>query len=160
MRTSLNLIKACSVGFIVLCGSLGSKAQLVSEKLDPQVAPVELPMLGHVDFLTSCAPAVKLSFNNAVALLHSFEFEEAIAGFQAIERQDPSCSMAAWGIAVSRLARRGADAPKDVLQRSWTELQPALLHPAATPREQEYLDAIEVQYRGFETDSSSVRGDR
>jgi hypothetical protein len=51
---------------------------------------------------------MKLSFNNAVALLHYFEFEEAIPGFQAIERQHPSCSMAAWGIAVSRLARRGA----------------------------------------------------
>jgi len=160
MRTFLNLIKVCSVGFIVLWGSLGSKAQLASEKLDPHVAAAEVSKLGHVDFLTSCAPAVEQSFNNAVALLHSFEFEEAIAGFQAIERQDLSCSMAAWGIAISRLARRGADAPKDVLQRGWTELQPALLHPATTPREQEYLDAIAVRYRRFETDSSSVRGDR
>jgi hypothetical protein len=34
--------------------------------------------LGQVDFPVSCAPAAQQQFNRAVAILHSFWYEEAI----------------------------------------------------------------------------------
>src|SRR5690349_20289017 len=58
--------------------------------------------LGTVAFPTSCAPAVQPTFNRAVALLHSFEFRDAIAGFNEVLAGDSTCAMAWWGIALSR----------------------------------------------------------
>ena len=58
--------------------------------------------LGTVNFTTSCSAAAQLAFNRAVALLHSFEFGQAIDGFGATLKTDPSCAMAEWGVALSR----------------------------------------------------------
>ena len=58
--------------------------------------------LGTVHFVTSCSAAAQTSFDRAVALLHSFEFGRAIAGFDATLKTDPGCTISYWGIALSR----------------------------------------------------------
>lgn len=58
--------------------------------------------LGTVHFATSCAPAVIAAFDRAVALLHSFSYEEADAGFADVAARDPACAMAYWGRAMTR----------------------------------------------------------
>ena len=40
--------------------------------------------LGTVTFATSCNPEVQPQFNRAVALMHSFQFRNAIEAFDAI----------------------------------------------------------------------------
>jgi hypothetical protein len=57
--------------------------------------------VGSVHFATSCAKTVGLSFNRAVALLHSFQYEQTRQAFAEISVQDPTCAMAEWGIAMS-----------------------------------------------------------
>src|SRR5690349_5662742 len=57
--------------------------------------------VGSVHFATSCSPAVEKDFNRAVALLHSFQYEQTRAAFEAIAQKDPSCAMAQWGVAMS-----------------------------------------------------------
>src|SRR5262245_28370396 len=57
--------------------------------------------LGRVQFPISCAPAVQGDFERAVALLHSFWYEEAVKAFTAITVKDPGCAMGYWGIAMS-----------------------------------------------------------
>ena len=57
--------------------------------------------IGTVDFTTSCNPAVKTQFNEAVALLHSFWFGESRAAFEGVLKTDASCAMAHWGIALT-----------------------------------------------------------
>lgn len=57
--------------------------------------------LGTVHFKTSCIPAVANDFNRAVALLHSFEYDEARDVFSAVAKKDPNCAMAHWGEAMS-----------------------------------------------------------
>src|SRR4051794_32325633 len=57
--------------------------------------------LGHVHFATSCAPSVAEEFDHAMALLHSFEFKDAITGFNQVLERDPSCGTAQWGVAIS-----------------------------------------------------------
>jgi tetratricopeptide (TPR) repeat protein len=57
--------------------------------------------LGNVTFLTSCSGAVQPQFNRAVALMHSFQFSDAIEAFDAVLVTDPSCSIAYWGMALS-----------------------------------------------------------
>jgi hypothetical protein len=57
--------------------------------------------VGSVHFGTSCSKTVAASFNRAVALLHSFQYEQAQLAFTEISAQDPTCAMAEWGIAMS-----------------------------------------------------------
>jgi hypothetical protein len=70
--------------------------------------------LGSVHFQTSCAAAAQPVFDRAVALLHSFDFGRAIDGFNAALKEDPSCVIAYWGIALDLLRacdRRGTSRP-------------------------------------------------
>ena len=46
--------------------------------------------LGEVHFATSCSEPAQRDFNRAVALLHSFQFNRAIDGFDGVLRQDPT----------------------------------------------------------------------
>src|SRR6185295_3732439 len=57
--------------------------------------------IGSVHFLTSCSKAAQSGFNRAVALLHSFQYEQARQAFNEVAALDPSCAMAEWGIAMS-----------------------------------------------------------
>src|SRR5579863_2886395 len=57
--------------------------------------------VGSVHFATSCSNTAEASFNRAVALLHSFQYEQARQAFSDISAKDPSCAMAQWGVAMS-----------------------------------------------------------
>jgi hypothetical protein len=57
--------------------------------------------VGSVHFSTSCRTDLAENFNRAVALLHSFQYEQARQAFTEISRQDPQCAMAQWGVAMS-----------------------------------------------------------
>ena len=57
--------------------------------------------LGRVNFAVSCNAAAQRQFNRAVALLHSFWYDEAARGFGDVAKSDPKCGMAYWGVAMS-----------------------------------------------------------
>jgi tetratricopeptide (TPR) repeat protein len=105
--------------------------------------------LGDVHFPTSCAARVQSRFDSVVALLHSFEFREAEAAFRQVEKDDPKCVIAAWGLALSTTERSGADAPEKDLAAGWAELKPWLSIHAKTEREQMYVDAVRAMYEGY-----------
>src|ERR1700722_12908997 len=69
--------------------------------------------LGEVHFATSCNEVAQREFNRAAALLHSFEFSRAIEGFNAVLREDPTCAIAYWGIALSDWGNPFAPGQKD-----------------------------------------------
>ena len=77
--------------------------------------------LGTVHFETSCAAAAQPQFDRAMALLHSFEFAQAIQGFQSPLAADPGCSIADWGIALARWGN-----PFAVVVRAPAQLQQGL----------------------------------
>ncbi len=104
--------------------------------------------LGTVRFETSCSAAAQPRFTRAVALLHSFEFPEAIAGFDAALQADPECAIAWWGIALSRWGN-----PFGVFIRPETQLlqgQDAVARATATgaksARERAYVQAVSLLY--------------
>ena len=115
--------------------------------------------LGTVDFATSCTAAAKPDFNRAVALLHSFEFGDAIKGFTAALAKDPSCAMAEWGIAMSRwgnpfnLAQRAAGP----LKEGQAAVDRAKALKPATPREQAYVDAVATLFAKADTVDQRTR---
>jgi len=125
--------------------------------LGAAVAPRDIASFGQVQLENSCAPSVQQSLQQAVALLHSFEFGEATATFRAAESGDPSCTLAAWGIALSNTERQLADRPARFLAAGWKELQPWLSRPAKTERERMYLHAVSKLYAGYENTSVDER---
>src|SRR5436190_7710843 len=97
---------------------------------------------GSVHFTTSCSQAVQPAFDRAVALLHSFEFARAIAGFNQSLQGDPSCAIASWGIALSRWGNPfgiGARASQQ-LQQGRDAVDQALAANPKTERERAYID--------------------
>ncbi len=67
----------------------------------PGPAAGDLRASGVERLEVSCRPEVKQDFQTAVALLHSFFYEEARARFEAIAERDPDCAMAWWGVAMT-----------------------------------------------------------
>jgi tetratricopeptide (TPR) repeat protein len=61
----------------------------------------DLSKVGAVEFPTSCEPAVQPEFKRAVALLHSFFYEEARRAFTSVLERDARCGIAHWGVAMT-----------------------------------------------------------
>ena len=116
-----------------------------------------LESLGDVHFPTSCRLNTQGTFDTGVALLHSFEFREAEAAFREVEREDPKCVIAAWGIALSTTERAGATAPQRHLAKGWAELKPWLTLEAKTEREQLYVNAVRDMYEDYIKKSGTQR---
>ena len=102
--------------------------------------------LGSVHFPISCVPAVQADFERAVALLHSFWYEEAVKAFTAITTKEPGCAMGYWGIAMSVYYPLWQPPSPAMLQKGAAALEKAR-GLTATAREKEYIGAIESYYR-------------
>ncbi len=100
--------------------------------------------LGSVTFTTSCNSTVQPEFNRAAALLHSFQFENAIEAFDAILGTDPSCSIAYWGIALSSWGNPFATGLKSPaqLEMGLRAVKQARVAPPKTERERAYVEAV------------------
>src|SRR5215510_14878705 len=102
--------------------------------------------LGTVHFSVSCAPTVQADFERAVALLHSFWYEEAVKAFTGVTTADATCAMGYWGVAMSVYYPLWQAPSAAMLEKGAAAL--AKTHGlTATPREKDYIDAIETYYR-------------
>ena len=115
--------------------------------------------LGAVHFATSCNQAAQKEFDRAVALLHSFQFSRAIEGFTAALKNDPTCGIAYWGIALSQWSNPFAAGIKDKsqLQAGTDSSERATAVGAKTEPERAYIAAVATLYRGFESTPQQVR---
>jgi tetratricopeptide (TPR) repeat protein len=103
--------------------------------------------LGQVNFTVSCDPAVQPDFSRAVALLHSFWFDASAKAFEAVTQKDPSCGMAYWGVAMTWLGNPFGWPPNpQALQEGWAVVEKAKALGGKTPREHDYIAAIEDDY--------------
>jgi hypothetical protein len=104
--------------------------------------------VGSVHFSTSCRTDLAGSFNRAVALLHSFQYEDARRAFTEIAGQDPQCAMALWGVAMSHyhgMWGNGDTAAGRVALNQARQI--AANNAQTTPRESSYIDALAEIYR-------------
>ncbi len=99
--------------------------------------------IGEVHFQTSCVPAVTETFDAAVAMLHSFEFDESRLIFERIAADAADCAMAYWGIAMTYYHPLWAPPSAGDLARGAAAVtQARALADRATPRERLYIEAI------------------
>jgi tetratricopeptide (TPR) repeat protein len=117
--------------------------------------------VGSVHFATTCSEGMgeptraefDASFNKAVALLHSFQYEDTRKAFEAIAKKNPQCAMAKWGIAMSHY--HGLWRSGDVTAGRATILKAreiATRNSVTSVREKAYIDALAEVYAENKTD--------
>jgi len=119
-------------------------------------SPASMPMnmgpapgerLGTVNFAVSCSPQTQAQFSRGIALLHDFWYAEAKPQFERIAKDDPSCAMAHWGIAMSAFHQIW-DRPDDrAMKLGWAEIQNAQSLSTNNARERDYIAALAVFFK-------------
>jgi tetratricopeptide (TPR) repeat protein len=121
---------------------------LLANLAQAQQKPPE--QLGKVSFPTSCDRKVQPQFDRAVAMLHSFWFQQGEKAFREILESDPSCAIANWGIAAILIGNTFAgNASTQDAQKAREAIQRGRLTGAKTERERYYIEAIAEYYDRF-----------
>lgn len=116
--------------------------------------------LGTVHFGASCAPAVLPAFDRAVALLHSFAYDEADAGFADVAARDPACAIAHWGRAMSQYHQLWEAPSGEPLAQGAAEIRKAAAMGTGTPRERALIAALATYYAQADTVPAATRAER
>ena len=104
--------------------------------------------LGSVHFPVSCAKAVQKDFDRSVALLHSFQHEQAREAFQSVAQKDPQCAMAHWGVAMSYYHGLWENTDYGAGRKAMAEADSVVARSKRiTPRERQYLAALDEIYK-------------
>ena len=106
--------------------------------------------VGAVRFPVSATPAAQEQFDRAIAMLHSFWYEEVDKAFSGIGENDPRCGMAYWGVAMSLYHPLWRPPDEATLRRGWAAVQKAKAVGGQTQRERDYIAAIEVFYKDWD----------
>jgi hypothetical protein len=139
---TMRLLKSLLLVFVAF-----SLASGVSAHEEHQHSSGNPEKIGTVHFPISCKAEVQQPFERAVALLHSFWFEEASKGFTSVTEMDPTCAMGYWGIAMSLWYPLWEHPTEARLKQGSATIEKAKAVGAKTERERDYIAAIEVFYK-------------
>lgn len=103
--------------------------------------------LGQVNFPVSCSAAAQKQFNHALALLHSFQYQEAEKAFSEVGATDPNCAMSYWGVAMSNYHPLWVPPTATDLQKGAAAIERARVLNTRTQRERDYIGALEMFYK-------------
>ena len=107
--------------------------------------------VGRVTFPTSCAPAVQPDIERAVAMLHSFWYDQAEIAFGDIAKRDPECAIAHWGVAMTLYKPLWQPPSPSELQRGAAAAARAEAATRTSPRERAYARAIATFFKDHAT---------
>lgn len=114
--------------------------------------------LGRVEFPVSCAPEAQRRFERAMAVLHSFWWEEGPRAFGAVLEADSTCAMAHWGLALNAWGNPFAGGPSgENLRTGAAEAARAVALGAPTARERGFLAAVAALYRDHDSVPAPTR---
>jgi tetratricopeptide (TPR) repeat protein len=150
-----------AVGFVVAAGSISTRPLAAQEAAHHDHAPgahaSESQRLGTVSFPNSGAPTAQRPFLRGLALLHSFEYDDARDAFREAQRADSGFAMAYWGEALTFAQLLWGLDYADSARAALAHLAPtreARLARARTERERRYGAAVETL---FDTTSAASR---
>lgn len=106
--------------------------------------------VGKVSFIISGNDSLTKQFNFAVALLHSFEYDEAEKAFAKIIQHDQHCAMAYWGVAMSNFHPLWTPPEVPELTKGKKALDIAKSIEPKTSREADYINALLTYYNNWE----------
>lgn len=128
----------------VFCLLLVPHAPISAQAPDPVS-----PRLGTISFPTSGLPAAQAQFLQGTLYLHSFEYESAARAFRRAQAAEPGFAMAYWGEAMTYTHPVWNEQNRSAALAALARLAAtpdARRAKAPTPREQEYLGAVELLY--------------
>lgn len=105
---------------------------------------------GKVLFETSCSPQVQKDVSLAIALLHSFEYDEAEKVFAKVIDEEPGCAMAYWGVAMCNYHPLWAPPSPEELEKGAKAIAVAQSIKQKTAREKDYINAISLFYHNWD----------
>ena len=115
---------------------------------------------GAVEFETSCPGKVKKDFDLAIALLHSFEYDEAEKVFAKVIDVAPECAMAYWGVAMSNYHPLWAPPTNAELEKGAKSIAIAQSITQKSTRESDYIEAIALFYKDWDKADHHTRSVR
>src|SRR5918994_5623074 len=115
--------------------------------------------LGRVVFPVSCTAEARKRFEHAMAVLHSFWWEEGDRAFGHVLAADSTCAMAHWGMAINAWGNPFAGGPSTPagLVRGTEAAARASAFPARTERERGVIAAADALYRDADSKPNPVR---
>ncbi|MHB8653461.1 MAG: hypothetical protein ACYDA9_06245 [Terriglobia bacterium] len=129
----------------VFAATLGLRARAGEEQHHHEAGKPE--QLGQVHFPVSCNAAAQKQFERAVAMLHSFWYEESTKEFTGVVQTDPNCAMGYWGIAMSQWYPLWYPPDAAHFAAGKAAVAKAGALGAKTDRERDYIAAIETFYK-------------
>jgi tetratricopeptide (TPR) repeat protein len=112
--------------------------------------PQEGELFGTVSFTATIPKSSQADFNTAIALLHSFEYDEAEKMFAKVIDKCPDCAMAYWGVAMSNFHPLWAPPTPEELKKGKQAVDIAASIKDKTSKEAEYINAIGKFYENAE----------
>jgi tetratricopeptide (TPR) repeat protein len=100
-----------------------------------------------VNFPISCSAAAQKKFDEAVWVLHSFWYDEAVKSFTAVTENEPGCAMGYWGVAMSYWYPLWYPPNATALRAGSEAVEKAVAAGPKTERERDYIAAIATFYR-------------
>ena len=113
-------------------------------------ADASVPVLGVIDFPTSASAQSHDAFVRGVLLMHNFHYGPAAQSFREAQRLDSTDVMGYWGEAMAYthpVWNQQDTAEARAVLRRLAPTREARLAMARTPRERQWLEAVETLYR-------------
>jgi tetratricopeptide (TPR) repeat protein len=104
--------------------------------------------LGTVTFPTSSSARAQPVIERGVALLHSFQYDEAAVAFDEAARHDSRCSMCHWGKAMVLYHQLWDWPTPETMARGRQEIRTAQRIGARTARERAYIASAATFFQG------------
>ena len=121
---------------------------------------VEANGVGRIHFPITASPAAQAQFDRAVAMLHSFWYEELGREFGKVIELDPNCAMAYWGLAMGLWHPLWDPPDTNELKEGFAAVDKATQIGTKTLREQAYIAAISSFYKDYQTVDHDTRAQR
>lgn len=105
---------------------------------------------GSVAFENSCSPKAKADFDLALALLHSFEYDEAEKVFAKIIDEERGTAIAYWGVAMANFHPLWSPPTGSELEKGAKAIAIAQSLSNKTKREADYINATAQFYKDYD----------
>ncbi|HMK16910.1 MAG TPA: hypothetical protein VK492_01820 [Chitinophagaceae bacterium] len=119
--------------------------------------PQEGEIFGTVSFASTVPASLQKDLNTAIALLHSFEYDEAEKMFAKVIDAAPDCAMAYWGVAMSNFHPLWMPPSQPELLKGMQAIQIARSIKNKTKRETDYIEAMGQFYENTEQSDHRTR---
>jgi tetratricopeptide (TPR) repeat protein len=108
--------------------------------------PQDGERFGTVSFTASIPPELQTDFNVGIALLHSFEYDEAEKMFAKVIDKSPESAMAYWGVAMANFHLLWMPPGPAEIKKGQDAIKLARAIKKKTKRESDYIEAIAKLY--------------